>query len=143
MTPEAILKTMRAQRAVWLDLEPGKRVQVSRPREAEVVEHFLRPKAGGGYTLMAELPQVQQFVVGWEGFKESDFIGAAGASDPLPFSAELWAEWISDHLALVPKVAQQLIDSIAAHTNAKEAAEKNSQPSSTPPTARSGTESSQ
>lgn len=134
MTPEAILKTMRAQRAVWMDLEPGKRVQVIRPREAELIEHFLLQR--GGHT--AELQRVQQFVVGWEGFTEADFLGAAGASDPLPFNAELWAEWISDHLALVPKVAQKLVEIIEAHAATKEEAAKNSQPSSTPPPARSG-----
>lgn len=139
MTPEALLKATRAQRAVWHDLEPGKRVQITRPREDEVVEFFIKPQKDGH----PDLPTVRRFVVGWEGFTEADFLGAAGASSPVPFHPDLWDEWISDHLAMVPQVADMIRAALTAHLDAKAEAEKNSPPSSTPPTARSGTESSQ
>lgn len=139
MNPEALLQTMRAQRSVWVDLEPGKRVQVIRPREAEVAESFLKPSSrkGVGYTLSADLPEVRRFTVGWEGFTEADLIGAAGGSSPVPFHADVWSEVVTDRLDWSRIVAEKLVRLIADHQSAKAEAEKNSRPSSTPPKAKS------
>ena len=133
MKADALLQTMRAQRMSWVDLEPGKRVQIIRPREAEIRE-LVRPD-GAGITLGVELPEVKRFTVGWEGIKESDLIGSAGASDPVPFDAALWDEMVSDRSDWANKVAKKLMELIEAHIVAKEAATKNSTPSSTQPTA--------
>ena len=128
MTPDALMQTMRAQRTTWVDLPEGRRVQILRPTEAEILEHFLKPSArkGGGVTLTADLPQVKLFVVGWDGFTEVTFVGPAGASDLVPFDAALWAAYIDDHVEDSRQIAQRLIDEIAKHHKLKADAEKNS-----------------
>lgn len=112
-----------AKRAEWLDLDGGKRVRVRRPSEVESLALLRRNDDGTPY-IAAGAPEVKKHVVGWEGFSEADFT-AAGASDAIDFDADLWAVWIDDQRVAMQKVAQKIVDLIAAHEKAVADTEKN------------------
>ena len=124
MDTKALIAAALAQRAEWLDLGDGKRVRVRRPSEVESLA-LLRKGDDGVPYLAAGAPEVRKHVVDWEGFKECDLIGAAGASDALAFDPELWAVWIDDQRLALQKVAQKIVDLVAAHEKAAADAEKN------------------
>lgn len=124
MTKDQLIAAALAQRAEWLDLDGGKRVCVRRPSEFESIA-LLRKADDGTPYIAAGAPEVKKHVVGWEGFKECDLIGAAGASDPLEFDPELWAVWVDDQRNAMRQVAQKIVDLISAHETAVAEAEKN------------------
>lgn len=119
---KSLAQRLRERREFWVPVGEGKRVKVLRPREAEFVE-FL---GADGRTMAAGLDQVRKYVVGWEGITEADLLGPqVGASDPAPFSPELWEEVVSDSLAWLQPVARSLLQSIADHRFSLAEAEKN------------------
>lgn len=119
-----LITQLRAQRQSWVDLAPGKRVQIIRPAESEIGE-FLRNE-DGARAMVAELAQVCKFATGWEGITEADLLGAGvGSSDAVPFAADLWAEVVADRSDWLKAVAAALLDSIVKHFEAKAQAEKN------------------
>ena len=119
----ALIARLRVARQLWIDLEPGKRVQIIRPTESDIGE-FLRGE-NGGRAMVADLAQVRKYVTGWEGITEADLLGASGASDPVPFDAELWGEVVADRGDWLKIVAAALLASIVKHFDQKAAAEKN------------------
>lgn len=119
-----LIDQVRAQRQQWLDVAPGKRLQIIRPAESQFGEIIRRVK--GKAEISIELPHVCKFVTGWEGFTEADFLGeTVGASDPLPFDPELWAEVVADRGDLIKLVSAALIESVVKHFEKKAEAEKN------------------
>ena len=121
---QIVINKLRAARQSWVELEPGKRVQIIRPPESEIGD-FLRDDAGFR-SMVAELSQVQKYVGGWEGITEVDLLGAAvGASDPVPFAPELWNEIVADRGDWIKLVAAGLLDAIVKHFEKKAAAAKN------------------
>jgi hypothetical protein len=119
-----LIARIREQRMKWVDLqgEPGKRVRIIRPTETEQSLHFFKDER-----LVVGVEQVRQYVVDWEGFTEADLLGAAvGASDPVPFSPEIWAEIVSDKARWVRQLAQDMLDQIVEHRVATFNDEKNS-----------------
>lgn len=113
---QRVLEALRKQRLHWVDLGDGLRVQFRRPLEAEL------PQLRGG----VYVEQVCSYVQGWEGFTEATILGeAVGASDPVEFSADLWAEYVRDHSEYVKKIARAIADTVEAHIEAKLAAAKN------------------
>lgn len=124
MSPEQLIAAALAGRAEWFDLEAGKRVRVRRPSEYETRQLFVRDDDGKVSSIKADLPEVKKHVVDWSGFSEADFT-PAGASDPVPFSAELWAIWIEDRREDLFAVANKIIAMILAHEEAKVATAKN------------------
>jgi hypothetical protein len=123
MNKEHLIAAALAQRAEWLDMDGGKRVRVRRPSEVESLA-LLRKADDGVPYLAAGAPEVKKHVVGWEGFSEADF-AASGSSDALEFDADLWAVWIDDQRAAMQKVAQKIVDLVAAHEKAVADTEKN------------------
>ena len=116
MAADALIARVLAQRESWVEVEPGKRVRVRRPAEAEMPEF----RAGMSIDLLC------RHVVGWEGFAEADLLGPAlGASDPTPFDAELFAVVARDHLNWFEPIAAELSARISAHWQAREATAKN------------------
>lgn len=106
MTPADLIAKVLAKREFWVDLEPGKRVKVRRPAEAEM------PSFRGGMTP----DRVARCCVGWDGFTEADLLGAdVGASDPAAFSPELWETVALDNLDWLGKVSERLVASITDH----------------------------
>ncbi|MCL4695451.1 MAG: hypothetical protein KJ023_00090 [Burkholderiaceae bacterium] len=111
------LELLQQQRRQWLEIEPGKRVRVVRPREAQ----------WGRFAAGITVEHAAEFVDGWEGYTQADLVGAAvGSSDPVEFDAELWAEYVLDHAGSVGrKVVEALRDAIAQALDAREAAKGN------------------
>lgn len=126
---ERILAQRIAQRTRWVELapatdgRPARRVQVTRPTETEQPQ-FLR-RSGDGWQWAAELQHVKDFVVGWDGFLETDLVGAAGGAQPVPFSAALWADVCTDSSEITATVAQSLLEMLADYHRAVEADAKN------------------
>lgn len=118
-----LIARMRAQRQSWVNVAPGKRIQIIRPHESALGE-FLAPGSGNG--LQADLAHVVKYTTDWEGITEADLLGATvGAADAIPFNAELWAETCADRTDWIRAVAAQLLDAIVAHQQAKADAAKN------------------
>lgn len=92
----------------------GKKYTIRRPTEAEQSEIY----RNGGTTL----EMVQRFVVGWE-LQEIDLI-EGGDPVAVTFSSELWAEYVSDHVQLLAPLSTAIRESIAAHNEKVERAEK-------------------
>jgi hypothetical protein len=120
-----LITQLRAQRQSWVELEPGKQVQIMRPAETDI-GGLLRAEGGAGRSLQVGLPEVSRFVTGWQGITEADLLGpTVGASDLVPFDAALWAEVVADRADWLGTVAAALLAAVVKHFEAKEAAEKN------------------
>lgn len=121
---QIVINKLRAARQSWVQLEPGKRVQIIRPPETSV-GNFLRDDAGGR-AMVAELEQIKKYVTGWDGITEADLLGpSVGSSDPLPFSTDLWSEVVEDHGDWLALVARALLDAIVKHFEKKAEDSKN------------------
>lgn len=126
MDPKVLLEQMRNQRKRWVAIKEGKEVQILLPSELEVVQHFVKPGDEGKLTLAADYAEVQRFVCDWKGITEVDLLGAGvGASDAVPFNADLWAAYAAENLECVRKVARALLDGIGERTLARDADAKN------------------
>lgn len=78
-----LLQRLRQQRERWVDLGAGLGVQILLLRETEMVQ--LRTRS--------LVDVVCDQAINWRGFTEATLLGAHdGASDPLPFTPELWSE---------------------------------------------------
>lgn len=111
-----LLALIRQQRQQWLELQPGLRVRFSRPPEADM----------GALAAGVTVEHVCRYVDGWEGFTEATLLGAAvGSSDPLDFSAALWAEYVRDRARYIAVVAEAIAAAVQAHLAQSEAAAKN------------------
>lgn len=125
MTPaQRLIAQMQAQRAVWLDLPNGKALQIMRPRETEMLD-FLRHDAAGNAEMYADLTHVKRYVSDWRGYTEADLVGAAGSSDEVIFTPELWAEVCADDTATTKLVAEKLLNLIVDHRSRQAAEAKN------------------
>lgn len=89
---------------------------------------FLRPPETefARFRLGITVEHVCEYVDGWDGVSEATLLGASvGASDPLPFTPELWAAAVRDRMDWVPPVARAIAQSITDHLAAKETASGN------------------
>lgn len=82
-----------------------------RPNDAEAAEMYTE-----GYN---RHQVAARFVVGWEGVLESDLI-PSGGSDPVPFSAPLWRDWVADRSDFWAPIKDAVIEKYKQH-KAKEA----------------------
>lgn len=125
MDAKLLIEQLRGQRKRWVEVAPGKRVQILLPTEMEVVRHFLKT-VDGKTQLTADLEEVVRYTVGWEGFTEADLLGAGvGASDPAPFDPGLWELTASDHLDWHQTVARALLQGIVDRQVARDVDAKN------------------
>jgi hypothetical protein len=112
----ALIAKMDEQRARWVSLPDGKRVQIRRPLET----NFVKFRAG------INVEHLCEYACGWDGFTEADLLGASvGASDAVEFDAELWGRVLRDRIAYVQPLASAMIEAITEHLDAKAAAAKN------------------
>jgi len=70
---------------------------------------------------------LKRFVMGWDGVTETDVI-PGGSGVAVPFSADLFAEWIVDRPYLWDILTAAIIDGYKAHEAALEESAKNSMP---------------
>lgn len=67
----------------------------------------------------------KEFVSGWEGVKESDIVGGAGSSDPVPFAKDLWSEWVVDRPDFWKPIGEAVLNAYTLHAGRLQEAEKN------------------
>lgn len=116
MSTERLIKQILAKREGWVVLDAGLRVKIRRPAEAEMA------RFDGGLTFDV----VSRCVVDWDGFTEADLLGPAiGASDAVPFDAELWAVVAQDHMDWFKPISTALLDAIRTHLGTRADVEKN------------------
>ena len=121
MDASQLLARLRERREIEVQVGAGKKVTILRPREAEFSEFV-----GTDGKMFAGVEHVRKYVVGWDGITEADLLGPElGASDPAPFSRELWEEVVSDKLAWLKPVAVALLKAIADHRFSLQETEKN------------------
>lgn len=126
----ALIQRLLESRESWVELGDGLRVKVRRPAEGELHAYI---------QARHELDTHLACVVGWEGFSQATLLGSeVGSSDPQPFDPELWRHAARDRAEWISAVAEGVARAIEAHAAGREAAAKNSAPSSTLPTAPSG-----
>lgn len=120
----AVLQRLRAARQSWVELEPGKRIQITRPPEADMQDFIPRP---GESEVDRMLRCATKYVVGWEGITEADLLGEALASpEPVKFEPVLWAEVVRDNRDWMMKVVVGLMDVVSAYEKARSESAKNS-----------------
>jgi hypothetical protein len=120
MTPSDLIAAILAQREQWVDIEPGKRLRVRRPPEAQI----------GQWRHGIDVERVSGCVVGWEGFTEADLLGASiGSDSAVPFDQALCSEVLRDRIEWAGIVSEALVSAITKHIEAREAARKNLRPS--------------
>ena len=113
MNPAQILiARMRSQRQSWVDLEPGKRVQIIRPPESQLVDFTTSAGLSQSDMVQIILRRSERYVTGWEGFTEADLVGAAGSGDAIEFTPELWAEVVADKVDWIAAINNALVASI-------------------------------
>ena len=112
--PLTLAQKVRKAREFKVVVEPFTFI-VRRPTEVEWFDHIV-----GAGTTARFLP----FVVGWEGVKELDII-AGGDPHPLPFDADVCAEWLSDRSDIYGKIIGAINEAFQAHSEARETVAKN------------------
>lgn len=129
MDAAALIARLEEQRSHWADLPGGLRVRLRRPDEVDLGRFI------GGIGIDA----VCQYANDWEGFTEATFLGASiGASDPQPFDRDLWSSYVRDNIDAATACVKKLKEVITEHISQRDAAVKNSGPSSTPRPASNG-----
>jgi len=73
---------------------------------------------------------ITRFITGWEGLREMDLV-PGGGPDPVPFDAELFAEYIADHPEHWENIVKGVRDEYDAYEARLEESLKNLQPGST------------
>lgn len=110
------LELLQQQRRNWLEVEPGKKVRVVRPLAAQM----------GRFVVGVTVDHAAEFVDGWEGYSQADFLGSAvGTSDALDFDAELWGEYVRDNPHISAKVVTAIRDGLERKLKAIEDAKGN------------------
>jgi hypothetical protein len=66
----------------------------------------------------------RDYVTGWEGVVEDDVIGGGG-QDPVPFSSELWTEWVADRREVWHPIGTKVVEAYLLHWQHLEDAGKN------------------
>lgn len=113
----ALIARIMAKRERWVELEPGKRVQVRRPDLVQAL--VMRSQRG---VQMHEA--YAGAVVAWEGITEADAV-EGGSATPLDFTPALWRALWGDRpewLIKTTETVKQLLDEAEAQ---REAAAKN------------------
>lgn len=122
MDAQALIAQLYAARENWCELQPGVRVRLRRPAEAEMPQFY----KGVG------IDAVKTYAVAWEGVTGALLFGeAVGSSDAIAFDGALWGVIVTDRSRWAEKCAKHLADAIKAHIEANAAASGNSAPSST------------
>ena len=87
---------------------------IRRPTALEMIEIQNQPRG------RAILP----FVIGWDRVKELDLI-PGGDPHPLPFDADVCAEWLTDRLDILAPLTDAVFESYRAHEARLEDTKKN------------------
>ncbi len=98
---KVLIERMRKQRE--LEVKVGNFTFIARrPTDAQLIE------------VGRNIDLCEKFVIGWNGVTENDIIGGGG-TDPIPFSAALWAEMYGDHPEFWEPIAAAILAAYQAH----------------------------
>lgn len=128
MSAAAIAAQLRAARLVWVDVEPGVRIQIDTPSilAANRLARAMSAESDDAVTLLAGL------VRDWQGVTGVHALGVGvGGSDDVPASAELAALLLAHRLGWLSALALAALDAARTAVDRAKAAEGNSSPSST------------
>ena len=127
--PQQTIAQLRAARQSWVELEPAqdgklpKRVQIIRPREAELGDMSRRP---GETDVDVMVRCASKYVRDWDGITLAALLGDAIApADPITFDLALWLEYAPDRLNWLTAVFEALADAVIQEQNRREASAKN------------------
>ena len=93
----------------------GRRFVIRRPTDEEALANS---RAGASL-----LDVVRQFTIGWE-MTELDLI-PGGSPTPVPFSAELFGEWVADQPSIWEPLGNAILAAYKAHADKRGEAVKN------------------
>lgn len=116
---KALIDRLRRARQTRVPSQ-GRNFTVRRPTDLEMT------------TLFGQLDQrevLARFVIDWHDITEMDLV-PGGGPDPVPFSTDLWVEWIADHPEHWEDLSNAVIAAYREHQASREAAAKNSAPGS-------------
>lgn len=109
---KALIEKLRRAREFIVEAG-GHKFTVRRPTEADVA----------GAEGLKALDYVHKYVVGWD-LQELDLV-PGGGPEAVPFSAELWSEWVDDQPEIWAPIANALLDAYKAHVAARDENAKN------------------
>lgn len=109
---KALIDKIRRARESGVSAD-GRTYTVRRPTDAEALE--MQGKA--------PLEFVRRFVVGWN-VTEADLV-PGGGSEVVPFSADLWCEFVEDRPQIWEPLATAILEGYTAHVKQREVDEKN------------------
>jgi len=112
--PEVILQKRLKFREESVELEPGKSLQFSRPKEND----FYTLARGIGVEACVK------YATGWQGFTEADCL-PSGGTDAVEFNADLWRDLVEDRIDWTQKVSNAIADAIGRHAAERKAASGN------------------
>ncbi|HRO60314.1 MAG TPA: hypothetical protein PK177_14305 [Burkholderiaceae bacterium] len=116
----SLKKRLQAARQRWIEAQhediPGLELCIQRPTEAEL-HGFLGMSAEAIARHCA-----QNCVVDWRGITEADLLPAVGADEAVAFDVELYRDWVSDHVAVMRRVSNEVAADIDAFLQRREAA---------------------
>jgi hypothetical protein len=126
-TAADVLRDSRRQRTKWYELDtPARRaVQIRLPQQGELYDLRLSRSASDIRALLG------QCALDWRGFTEADMLGSEqGGDSPVPFSRDLFEEWVFDHVNdHMMSLATKVIEDARKRGESKEDAAKNSETS--------------
>ncbi len=110
-----MLARMQGQREFTVELPNRRKVRMRRPPEVDL------PRMIGGVFI----EHVVEAAVGWD-FTEADLLGAAiGAEDEVPFSRELWREYVADNTPALEACSRRLAEVVSDYLKRKAETAKN------------------
>lgn len=109
---DLLIKKLRAARTVKAEVN-GHTFTCMRPTEGDI----LKKSYPDGLSI------IEDFVVDWD-LKEEDIINS-GSSDIVPFSKELWIDWVSDHAEVWEPLSSRILDEYQRYKEKKEDSAKN------------------
>ena len=115
-----ITRRMERERLFWVDVAPGKRIQLIRPMLDEA----------RGFAQEFTIAKVATYLRDWSGVVESDIL-AAGGSTPVDFDKGLATNAVRDHLEWGQKVMTAVATAVADRAALTSAVEKKPETSST------------
>jgi hypothetical protein len=124
-TPADVLRDSRRKRTKWYELDtPARRaVQIRLPQQGELYDLRQSRSAADIRDLLGGCS------IDWRGFVEADILGDQGGDSPVPFSRDLFEEWVFDHIDALMTLAGKVIEDARKRGEQKEDAAKNSETS--------------
>ena len=124
-TAADVLRDSRRRRTKWYELDsPARRaVQIRLPQQGELFDIRASRSAADVRDLLASC------AIDWRAFTEADILGDQGADSPVPFSRELFEEWVFDHVEDMMTIAGSVLTDARARGQQREDAAKNSETS--------------